>query len=232
MKISPFLPRTLQTLSAVALLAALAACGGGGSDGDPSASLKPKPNPITVAPTTNCSADGIAASNASTATATVCVLTSSGEIVIALDTVKAPITTANFLQYVASGYYNNTIFHRVVPGFVVQGGGYVSGYTVKPGQVAPIALESQNGLSNVRGSIAMARTSVPNSATSEFYFNTVDNPKLDYDTAVGSPNGFAVFGRVISGTATIDKINAEVQLYVGAEATATEVLLYWAKRLK
>lgn len=220
-----------QRVCALALLASLAACGGGGGgDSSSGGSTTPKPNPIVTAPTLNCSADGIAASTASTATVTVCMLTSDGEIVVALDPAKAPKTVENFQQYVKDGFYSNTIFHRVVPGFVVQGGGYVTGYIAKTGTRAAIALESQNGLSNLRGTIAMARTSDPVSATSQFYFNTVDNLNLDYSSAT-SP-GYAVFGKVISGSATIDKINAEIQLYTGSEAPATEVLLYWAKQLK
>lgn len=227
----PNLLQTIQRTCALALLATLAACGGGGGDDSSSGgNSTPKPNPIATAPTLNCSADGIAASTASTATVTICMLTSDGEIVIALDPAKAPVTVANFQQYVKDGFYNNTIFHRVVPGFVVQGGGYTSGYVLKTGTRAAIALESQNGLSNVRGSIAMARTSDPASATSQFYFNTVDNLNLNYASAT-SP-GYAVFGKVISGSATIDKINAETQLYTGAETPATEVLLYWAKQIK
>ncbi len=214
----------------LALLASLTACGGGGDDSTPTAQT-PKPNPITTAPTLNCSADGIAASTASTATVTVCMLTSDGEIVITLDPVKAPITVANFQQYVKDGFYSNTIFHRVVPGFVVQGGGYTTGYVLKTGTRAAIALESQNGLSNLRGTIAMARTDLPASATSQFFFNTVDNLNLNYGSPT-NPQGYAVFGKVISGSATIDKINAETQLYTGAETPATEVLLYWAKQLK
>lgn len=152
---------------------------------------------------------------------------------VALDQVKAPITVANFLQYVGSGFYNNTIFHRVEPGFVIQGGGYSTGRILKSGTLAPIALETPNGLSNLRGTIAMARTSVANSATSQFYFNTVDNVSLDY-TSANSP-GYAVFGKVISGSSVLDAINAVPVLYVtdmGMNTPATEVLLYWVKRLK
>lgn len=221
--------RRLMALS-VALGSALvlAACGGGSDD---SAPLIPKPNPITTAPTMNCSAAGIAASNASTAASTVCMLTSDGEIVIELDA-RAPITVANFQKYVDAKFYDGTIFHRVVPSFVAQGGGYTTGGKAKTGQFAAIKLETNiAGLSNTKYTIAMARTPVADSATSEFYFNSIDNSKmLDYANAANP--GYAVFGRVISGTATIDKINAETQLYNGAETPATEVLLYWAVRLK
>lgn len=229
-------PRLLKSISAIALFAALAACGGGDSGGSSSSggSTLPKPNPVTTAPTNSCSASGTAASAASSYTVTVCMLTSDGEIVVGLDPVKAPITVANFLKYVKDGFYDNTIFHRVVPGFVVQGGGYTTGYSTKTATYSAIALESQNGLSNLRGTIAMARTTVPASATSQFYFNTVDNVSLDYKDA--SNPGYAVFGKIISGTETVDKINAEAQFYYSdgtrADATATEVLVYWAKQLK
>jgi peptidyl-prolyl cis-trans isomerase A (cyclophilin A) len=226
------------TLRASALSTALilAACGGG-SDSDAGAPVtnKPKANPVTTAPTLTCSAAGLAASAASTAGATVCMLTSDGEIVVELETTKTPITTANFLNYVKSGFYDNTIFHRVVPGFVVQGGGMTTGFVDKTGLSAPIKLESQAGLSNVANTIAMARTSVADSATSQFFFNTVDNSAcLDYGrvTCDTTGNGYAVFGRVISGAATITKINAETQFYAGADTPATEVLLYWAKQVK
>lgn len=220
-------------LSAVVFLAACGGGGGGGSTTPTTPTLTPKPNPVTTAPTLSCSAAGIAASNASTAGATVCMLTSNGEIVVELETTKTPLTTANFLAYVSAGFYSNTIFHRVVPGFVVQGGGFTTGYVQKTtGLNAAIKLESNvAGLSNVAGTIAMARTTAADSATSQFYFNTVNNAaSLDYQSATAP--GYAVFGRVISGIATVNAINAEVQLYTGAEATATEVLLYWAQRLK
>lgn len=206
----------------------LAACGGGGGDSGP---LLPKPNPVTVAPTTSCSAAGIAASTASTAARTVCMLTSDGEIVIALDA-RAPLSVDNFLKYVNAKFYDNTIFHRVVPNFVAQGGGFVSGGAAKTGLNPAIKLESNiAGLSNKKYTIGMARTAAADSATSQFYFNSVDNSgQLDYKDALNP--GYAVFGNVISGTATIDKINAEAQLAPGADTPATEVLLYWAIQLK
>lgn len=120
--------------------------------------------------------------------------TSAGNLTLELDPAKAPISVNNFLAYVRQGYYTNTLFHRVIPGFVVQGGGYTTGLVKKPGQAAPIALEINNGLSNVRGTLAMARTNDPNSATSEFYVNLVDNVALD--TLNG---GYAVFGKVVQG---------------------------------
>ena len=121
----------------------------------------------------------------------------------------APVSVNNFLDYVNAGFYRLTIFHRVVKDFVVQAGGYTAG-PVTPVVKAPtspaIVLESKNGLKNVKGSIAMARTSAPDSATSQFYINTVDNPSLDFKS--DSEPGYAVFGSVITGMDVIDKLNA------------------------
>lgn len=131
-----------------------------------------------------------------------------GTIELELDPEKAPVTVQNFLNYVNSNFYNNTIFHRVVEGFVIQGGGYTPG---SPNPVAKtptqpaIALESNNGLTNVRGSLAMARTGEPNSATSQFYINVVDNPSLDYKSE--EEPGYAVFGRVTFGLDVVDAIS-------------------------
>jgi peptidyl-prolyl cis-trans isomerase A (cyclophilin A) len=130
--------------------------------------------------------------------------TSAGDIVIELDKAKAPKTVDNFVQYVKDGHYNGTVFHRVIPNFMIQGGGMTPDMTEKPTR-APIPLESRNGLSNVRGSIAMARTNDPNSATSQFFINVQDNPRLDAANARDG-NGYAVFGKVISGMDVVDKI--------------------------
>jgi len=134
----------------------------------------------------------------------VTIATSSGNVVVELDPAVAPVTVDNFLGYVNRGFYSNTLFHRVIPGFMVQGGGYTTGLVKKTGQLAPIALESNKGLSNLRGSIAMARTDEPNSATSEFFINLVDNLFLDYRNAA-SP-GYAVFGKVVKGLDVPDAI--------------------------
>ena len=130
--------------------------------------------------------------------------TSMGDIVVQLDPVKAPKTVENFVQYVKAGHYNGTIFHRVIDGFMVQGGGMTPDMKEKPTR-APIPLESRNGLSNARGTLAMARTNVPDSATSQFFINVVDNNFLD---SARSPdgNGYAVFGKVIQGMDVVDKI--------------------------
>jgi peptidyl-prolyl cis-trans isomerase A (cyclophilin A) len=132
--------------------------------------------------------------------------TSAGDIVIELDKAKAPKSVENFVQYVKDGHYNGTVFHRVIPTFMIQGGGMTADMTEKKTR-APIPLESKNGLSNVRGSVAMARTNDPDSATSQFFINVQDNPRLDAANARDG-NGYAVFGKVISGMDVVDKIRA------------------------
>jgi peptidyl-prolyl cis-trans isomerase A (cyclophilin A) len=129
--------------------------------------------------------------------------TSAGRIVLELAADKAPKTVANFLAYVKSGFYDGTIFHRVINGFMIQGGGYTSDLQPKPTQ-PPIPLESRNGLKNDRGTIAMARTSAPDSATSQFFINVVDNDRLNYPSFDG--HGYAVFGRVVEGMDVVDRI--------------------------
>jgi peptidyl-prolyl cis-trans isomerase A (cyclophilin A) len=131
--------------------------------------------------------------------------TSAGDITLQLDADKAPKTVANFVEYVKSGHYDGTIFHRVIDGFMIQGGGFTPEMTQKPTR-PPIPLESRNGLKNERGAIAMARTGVPDSATSQFFINVADNPRLDYPNPDG--NGYAVFGRVVEGMEVVDKIRA------------------------
>lgn len=135
---------------------------------------------------------------------TVKLSTSEGDIVVQLDAAKAPKTVENFVQYVKAGHYNGTIFHRVIKTFMIQGGGMTPDMKEKPTR-APIPLESRNGLSNVRGTLAMARTSIPDSATAQFFINVKDNNFLD---AAQSPdgNGYAVFGKVVQGMDVVDKI--------------------------
>ena len=130
--------------------------------------------------------------------------TNMGAFVIELNAKAAPKTVENFLAYVKSGFYKNTLFHRVIPNFMIQGGGFVMGMEEKDTR-APIALESRNGLSNVRGTIAMARTNDPNSATSQFFIFFRDNRFLDANQAQDG-NGYAVFGKVVSGMSTVDAI--------------------------
>ncbi len=133
------------------------------------------------------------------------VQTSAGDFVLELDADKAPKTVQNFLQYVSDKHYQGTIFHRVIDGFMVQGGGFTPDMSQKPTR-APIPLEANNGLRNDRGTIAMARTGNPNSATSQFFINVVDNPGLNAPKPDGF--GYTVFGKVSSGMETIDKIRA------------------------
>lgn len=137
----------------------------------------------------------------------VTMFTSKGTIVLELDPTTAPISSNNYLSYVSKGFYTSTLFHRVISGFMIQGGGYTTGMVKKAGQTAPIELESNKGLSNLRGTLAMARTNVFNSATSEFFINVVDNTFLDYKNA-GNP-GYAVFGKVVQGMDVVDAIVAQ-----------------------
>ena len=137
----------------------------------------------------------------------VTLFTAKGNLVFELDPTTAPISSKNFLSYVSKNYYSGTLFHRVIAGFMIQGGGYTTGMLKKTGQSATIELESNKGLSNARGTLAMARTNVFNSATSEFFINVVDNTFLDYKNA-GNP-GYAVFGKVIQGMDVVDAIVAQ-----------------------
>lgn len=132
--------------------------------------------------------------------------TSLGDIVVELDAAKAPKTVANFVQYVKAGHYDGTVFHRVIDNFMIQGGGMTADLKEKKTR-EPIELESRNGLNNDRGTIAMARTPNPNSATSQFFINVKNN---DFLNAARSPDGhgYAVFGKVVSGMEVVDKIRA------------------------
>lgn len=131
-------------------------------------------------------------------------VTTHGSLVLELDPVNAPITTENFLRYVRDGHYDGLIFHRVIAGFMAQGGGYEADYSERETR-DPIENESRNGLSNERGTIAMARTSDPHSATAQFFINLVDNQRLD-----GAPGrwGYTVFGQLVEGIDVLDKIGA------------------------
>jgi peptidyl-prolyl cis-trans isomerase A (cyclophilin A) len=132
--------------------------------------------------------------------------TSLGDIVVELEREKAPKTVDNFLAYVKAGHYDGTIFHRVIESFMIQGGGMKPDMSEKATR-APIPLESRSGLTNVRGTISMARTMVPDSATAQFFINVKDNPFLDQANARDG-NGYAVFGKVVSGMDVVDKIKA------------------------
>jgi peptidyl-prolyl cis-trans isomerase B (cyclophilin B) len=130
-----------------------------------------------------------------------------GVITLELDQDKAPASVANFLDYVLKGYYNNTIFHRVIPGFMVQGGGMEPGMQQKTCGV-PITNEANNGLKNVKYSVAMARTGDPHSATAQFFINVADNVFLNHKNPNQQDWGYAVFGKVVAGTDIVDKIKA------------------------
>ena len=129
--------------------------------------------------------------------------TSQGVIVVELDAEKAPKTVANFLQYVKDSFYNGTVFHRVIDGFMIQGGGFEPGMKQKPTR-APIENEAKNGLKNAAGTVAMARTQDPHSASAQFFINLVDNRPLDYPSRDGW--GYAVFGKVTQGLDVVQKI--------------------------
>ncbi|MCX8145891.1 MAG: peptidylprolyl isomerase [Azovibrio sp.] len=146
---------------------------------------------------------GLAVSTLSWAAPSVEMITSQGRIVLELNDKKAPKSVANFLQYVRDGFYDGTVFHRVIPGFMIQGGGFDARLNPKETR-APIENEAKNGLKNTRGSIAMARRADPNSATAQFFINHVDNPNLDHPSFDGW--GYAVFGKVIEGMDVVDKI--------------------------
>lgn len=154
--------------------------------------------------------------------------TSEGPIVLQLNPQAAPKSVANFLRYVDQGFYTGTIFHRVIPGFMVQGGGHLADLTPKPTQ-APVVNESNNTLLNVRGSVAMARTSDPDSATSQFFINLVNN---DYLNGQPAQPGYSVFGKVVSGMATIDRIAAAKTTiqYMMHDVPATPIVINAATR--
>ena len=130
-----------------------------------------------------------------------------GVITIELDAEHAPKSTANFLSYVAKGHYDNTVFHRVIPGFMVQGGGFEPGMTQKPTD-APIDNEANNGLKNNNYTLAMARTQAPHSATAQFFINVADNEFLNHTAPSLQGWGYAAFGKVIKGTEIVDQIKA------------------------
>ncbi|AJW44991.1 MULTISPECIES: peptidylprolyl isomerase [Ralstonia] len=135
--------------------------------------------------------------------------TNHGDITLALDAEKAPKTVANFVSYVKDGHYNNTVFHRVIKGFMIQGGGFEPGNDMKQKPTkAPIENEANNGLKNERGAIAMARTNDPHSATAQFFINTVDNDFLNHTSPTPQGWGYAVFGKVTEGMDVVDKIRA------------------------
>jgi peptidyl-prolyl cis-trans isomerase B (cyclophilin B) len=132
-------------------------------------------------------------------------ITNMGVITLELDAEKAPLSTANFLSYVNKGHYNNTVFHRVIPGFMIQGGGFEPGMNQKPSD-APINNEANNGLKNEQYTVAMARTSDPHSATAQFFINVANNGFLNHTAPSAQGWGYAVFGKVVSGADIVKKI--------------------------
>ncbi len=131
--------------------------------------------------------------------------TSAGDIIIELDSAKAPVSVENFVAYVKAGHYDGTIFHRVIKDFMIQGGGFTADMNQKNAR-ASIRNEANNGLKNLRGTIAMARTNEPHSASSQFFINTVDNDFLNFRSETAQGWGYAVFGKVVEGMATVDAI--------------------------
>ena len=131
--------------------------------------------------------------------------TNHGDVTLALDEENAPATVANFLQYVRDGHYDNTVFHRVIPGFMIQGGGFAPGMQQKRTR-APVANEAASGVKNERYTVAMARTSDPHSATAQFFINVADNAFLDYKGPSPQAYGYCVFGKVVGGKNVVDEI--------------------------
>ena len=156
--------------------------------------------------------------------------TNHGDILLELYPDKAPVSVENFLYYVRSGFYTNTLFHRVIPYFMIQGGTYIKDFQEKPTR-EPIVNEADNGLSNERGTIAYARTQVVNSATSGFFINLVDNTNLDHQNGTAMGFGYAVFGKVIEGMEVVDKIGRVKTHIVNpfADVPIDDVILLEAK---
>jgi cyclophilin family peptidyl-prolyl cis-trans isomerase len=187
-------------LAALGLVVTMA-CGGGAP---PPPAEEPKEAPAPPAP----SAEEPAGETAPVPTGgnpMVEMRTSMGTMKIELYPDKSPKTVENFLQYAREGFYDGTVFHRVIEGFMIQGGGFTPDMTEKATR-APVENEASNGLKNVRGSLAMARTNDPHSASAQFFINTVDNPFLDFQSETVQGWGYAVFGQVVAGLETLDAI--------------------------
>ena len=140
-------------------------------------------------------------------TDTITIQTNFGDITVALDTEKAPQTVENFMTYIESGFYEKTLFHRIIPNFMIQGGGFDTNFNQKPANNR-VENEADNGLENTIGTIAMARTSDPHSASSQFFINTADNDFLNYQSRSTQGWGYCVFGKVTEGMEVVDKISA------------------------
>jgi len=193
------LKRVLLTLAL--LLPALVFAQAGTAPAKPAAKA-----PAKAAPAKKAEAPADATEKA--AATKVLIKTNLGDMTVELYPEKSPKSVENFLAYVNSGFYDGTVFHRVIDNFMIQGGGFTRDLHQKPTRGA-ITNEAKNGLSNTRGTLAMARTGDPNSATAQFFINVVDNPRLDYTSdANGATWGYAVFGKVTSGLDVVDKIKA------------------------
>ncbi len=159
--------------------------------------------------------------------------TTLGEIIIQLNTEKAPISSANFLTYVNEGFYNGTIFHRIIPDFMAQGGGFDTSFNQKPVH-ASIKNEANNGLTNTRGTLAMARTNDPNSATAQFFINYNDNSFLNHTSQTASGWGYAVFGEVIEGMDVVDAMSTQATSNRGGhqDVPKTDIIIEKAELIK
>jgi peptidyl-prolyl cis-trans isomerase B (cyclophilin B) len=173
-----------------------------------------------------CSVAIVWAEEKSTALPRVHLETTLGNIVVELNPSAAPKTVDNFLTYVKDGFYNGTIFHRVIKGFMIQGGGFTEDLQQKPVR-PPIQNEADNGLKNLRGTIAMARTPDPNSATAQFFINTVDNAFLDFTAKTPKGWGYCVFGKVVEGMDAVDAIEKQptTQKHIGGDVPVTPVII-------
>jgi cyclophilin family peptidyl-prolyl cis-trans isomerase len=193
------LKRVLLTFAL--LLPALVFAQAGTAPAKPAAKAPAKAAPAKKAETPAADAEKATASK-------VLIKTNLGDMTVELYPEKSPKSVENFLAYVNSGFYDGTIFHRVIDNFMIQGGGFTRDLHQKPTKPA-ITNEAKNGLSNTRGTLAMARTGDPNSATAQFFINVVDNPRLDFTSdANGATWGYAVFGKVVTGLDVVDKIKA------------------------
>ncbi len=192
---------TFCALSASALCFALTACNSAPNAGTTGKDVAAK----AAAPTKGQTGAATTGSAAATGSNVVIIKTNKGEITVELDAEKAPGTVKNFLNYVDEGFYDGTIFHRVIAGFMVQGGGFDASYKQKPAK-APIKNEATNGLRNSTGTVAMARTSVVDSATAQFFINVVDNTFLNHKSTTPREYGYAVFGKVSDGMDVVKAI--------------------------
>ena len=198
--------RNILPIVAVALLAIACGRGNGEGEGEQMSAKQPPPLPPDI----------------DNPTPRVVLETNMGKIVMELDRKAAPKTVANILEHVENGFYDGLIFHRVIPGFMIQTGGYTAQLTPRQSPRPSLRNEANNGLKNVRGAVAMARTDDPHSATVGFYINLVDNPNLDFTAETPGRWGYTVFGRVVEG---MDVVDAIAQLPTGTQGNLGDVPL-------